>query len=105
MCFAVWFLMDHEPAPNEKVVLHETLRFMSHLTSIQVNAEKVKSGPDGLFVINAMSCQQSCSANPYCKKFTWKRDTTPMGGDSLGTTPVMIDSSCAGCWQVETGND
>ena len=63
--------------------------FMSHVPSIKVNAEKVKSGPDGLFVINALSCQQSCAANPDCKKFTWKRDTTPMKGDSVAATPVM----------------
>lgn len=50
-----------------------------------VTAEKIRSGPDGLYVINAISCQQSCAANPSCKKFTWKGDTTPLKG---------------GCWLV-----
>lgn len=50
-----------------------------------VTADKISSGPDGLYVINAISCQQSCAANPTCKKFTWKGDTTPLKG---------------GCWLV-----
>ena len=36
--------------------------------------------PNGAYLLNALSCQQSCAANPWCLKFTWKRDT---GGAQL----------------------
>ena len=43
--------------PTQAFLYMKHRRFMSHVPLIQVNAEKVKSGPDGLFVINALSCQ------------------------------------------------
>ena len=94
--FAIWFLNSSWVCLQWEGPLHEP----PLLQSIKVNAEKVKSGPDGLFLLNALSCQQSCAANPDCKKFTWKRDTTPMGGDSLvcrmlaGLDPERLWNSC-----------
>ena len=72
------------------------------LFPVQVTAEKMSSGPDGLYVINAISCQQSCAANPTCKKFTWKGDTAPLKGCLVDR--ILMMSVCVSHNVLDLGN-